>query len=194
MCGEGNVFTLPNTFLGIKGIAICLSRDSVEDVWKNYVEQGVKPIGWYALNMARVERGAPVFMIDFDSNALPHETSLTASRVSFNKGCYLGQEVVARMESLGQPKQRLMQLQMDSEELPIASAQLWDDNKAGSGTPIGVVTSSAISPLRGGVPTAIAMIGKKHANPNTKTYLFVGPETLSANLTELLLISNDEIS
>ena len=142
------------------------------------------PVGWYVINMARVEQGAPIFMIDFDSNNLPHETNLTQSRVSFTKGCYLGQEIVARMESLGQPKQRIMQLRMDSDDLPIAGTQLWKD-KTGAGTPIGVVTSSAISPLRGGVPAAIAMIGKNYAKSNTKTFMFVGSEIVSADISEL---------
>ncbi len=145
---------------------------------------GARPIGWYALNMARVERGAPMFMIDFDSNNLPHETSLVQSRVRFDKGCYLGQEIVARMESLGQPKQRLVQLKMSEDKLPISGAQLWAD-ETGSGTPVGVVTSSAISPLRGGVPVVIAMVSKKNAGNGSFIFMFVGQELVSAEIEEL---------
>ena len=109
-------------------------------MWEEIVEQGSKTdIGWYALNMARVEQGVPLFMIDFDRNNLPHETSLIQSRVRFDKGCYLGQEIVARMESLGQPKRRLVQLKMQTDDLPISGAQLWEDD-SGSGTPVGVIT------------------------------------------------------
>jgi len=181
---DGRTFQLPKEFLRIDGIAIALSPDQVIKTWESLVEQEARPIGWYALNMARVERGAPVCMIDFDTSNLPHETSLIQSRVRFDKGCYLGQEIVARMESLGQPKKRLVKLHLDTDDLPIAGAQLWED-ETGTGTPIGVVTSSAISPLSGGVPAVIAMIGKKYAVSDSVVFTYVGSEIIAAKVAEL---------
>ena len=65
--------------------------------------------GWGgAFNIARIEAGTPLFHVDYGPDNLPHETGVIATRTSFRKGCYLGQEVVARMESLGKPKQRLV--------------------------------------------------------------------------------------
>ena len=64
------------------------------------------------------------------------------------------------MESLGQPKQQLVKLSITVDELPVSGAQLWSDDST-NGTPIGVVTSSAISPMGGSVPVAIAMVLKK---------------------------------
>ena len=130
-------------------------------------------------------------LIDFDQNNLPHETSLIQSRVRFDKGCSLGQEIVARMESLGKPKKRLVELRMDTDELPVAGSQLWED-ETGSGTPIGIVTSSAISPLSGGVPLLIAMVGKKHAVENATIYTYVGPEIVSATIVELHQSNQEE--
>lgn len=181
---EGNTFQLPKGFLGIEGVAIATNPNNVIAMWEQFVKQGVRPTGWYALNMARVEQGVPLFMIDFDTKNLPHETSLVQSRVRFDKGCYLGQEIVARLESLGQPKRRLVQLKMQTDDLPISGAQLWEDD-SGSGTPVGVITSSAISPLRGGVPAVIAMIGKKNAVNGSNIYTFVGQEIVSAEIAEL---------
>lgn len=179
----GTSFQIPKALFGIEGIAIALTPDEVLEVWNSVIEQGATPIGWYALNMARVELGVPIFMIDFDAHNLPHETSLIESRVRFDKGCYLGQEIVARMESLGAPKQRLISLKIDTDDLPIAGSQLWGD-ETGNGTPVGVITSSAISPLRGGVPAVIAMVGKKFKT-GTTIYVYVGSNLVSATITEL---------
>ncbi len=190
---EGHTFQMPSEFLGLKGFATLLLNEDVVSVWKSLVLEGARPIGWYALNMARVEQGAPVFMIDFETQNLPHETSLISSRVRFDKGCYLGQEIVARVESLGQPKKRIVQLKMNSDELPVAGTQLWKDELA-TGTPVGVVTSSAISPLRGGVPVVIAMVDKQHAISDTTIYLYVGNELVYAVTEDLKSFSKKESS
>ena len=187
---EQNVFPFPLLFLGMPGFAIAVSPSDTIEVWNTFVQQGVRPIGWYALNMARVECGIPMFMIDFDTNNLPHETSLIQSRVQFDKGCYLGQEIVARMESLGQPKQRLVQLRMQTDELPVAGSQIWENEK-GEGTPIGVVTSSAISPLLGGVPCIIAMVGKKFAKVHNEVFLYIGETIYCAQVLELQSLNRE---
>lgn len=75
-----------------------------------------RPIGWHAYNIARVEAGTALYNIDFGPTSLPHETGVLRDRVSFKKGCYLGQEVVARMESLGHPKQVLVCLLVEDPE------------------------------------------------------------------------------
>ncbi|MFG0260551.1 MAG: YgfZ/GcvT domain-containing protein, partial [Phycisphaerales bacterium JB041] len=61
----------------------------------------LRPAGWHACNIARIESGTPLYFLDFDEQTLPHETGVLRDRVSFTKGCYLGQEVVARMEARG---------------------------------------------------------------------------------------------
>ena len=88
------------------------------------------------------------------------------------------------MESLGQPKRRLVQLIMQTDELPISGAQLWEDD-SGSGTPVGVITSSAISPIRGGVPAVIAMVGKKNAVNGSLIFMFIGQEIVTAEIADL---------
>lgn len=178
------VYSLPVNLLGMDGVAIAVTPDKLEDVWQSLIEDEVRPIGWYALNMARIEKGAAIFLIDFDIENLPHETNLIESRVRFDKGCYLGQEIVARMESLGKPKRNLMKLEIKSDALPIAGAQLWKDKSAG-GTPVGVVTSSAISPMDGGQPAVIAMIGKKHVQEGTSLFVYVGSELVECAVSPL---------
>ena len=181
---HGVTFTLPTSLIGMQGKAVALKPNEVVQAWESLVKQGAKPVGWYAINMARIENSAPMFMIDFETSNLPHETSLIASRVRFDKGCYLGQEIVARMETLGAPKRKLMRLVMQTDDLPVAGTQIWESDTISS-TPVGVVTSSAISPMCGGLPTVIAMLAKKQAVSGATVFMFVGTDSTKARVENL---------
>lgn len=125
----------------------------------------LRQTGWLAVNIARIESGSPMFGVDFTEANLPAETGLLDQRVDFKKGCYLGQEVVARMFSLGAPKQRLVGLRpADPDVQPVAGAPVTTPDAK----PVGSVTSSTISPMLGGVPVCFAMIKNAHADPDTQ--------------------------
>ncbi|MEX2213566.1 MAG: hypothetical protein WD768_05535 [Phycisphaeraceae bacterium] len=119
-------------------------------------------IGWLAFNTARVEAGRPLFHIDFGPDSLPAETGLLDETVSFTKGCYLGQEVVARMQHLGHPKRKVVALRGSDDRLPIAGSQVFEKGdgaaKEKPGAVIGAITSSTLSPLGGNVAIALATI------------------------------------
>ena len=66
--------------------------------------------GWEAL---RLERGVPRFGPDFDDKTYPQEASLEKAAVSFDKGCYLGQEVVCMLEMRGHVKRKLVSIVLD---------------------------------------------------------------------------------
>lgn len=148
---------------GGPGVELILPVADAEAVWDALLAAGatldegrtrVRPIGWHAYNIARVEAGTPLFNIDFGTDSLPHETGVLAQRVSFTKGCYLGQEIVARTEHLGRPKQQLVGLRPARDLLPVAGADIVD----AGGKAVGAVTSSTLSPMLGAVPIAFAMI------------------------------------
>lgn len=132
----------------------------------------LRPSGWHAFNMARIEGGRPMYRLDFGPDSLPHETGILRERVSFTKGCYLGQEIVARMESRGQSRARLCALRLDPGDQgapvqPVTGAQVFDRGDPG-GEVIGLVTSSAISPMLGGVAVCFAMVRSDRANPGAE--------------------------
>ncbi len=179
-------FLLPKQFLGIDGIAISIPPEEAEKIWQAFMVQKIRPVGWYALNMIRVEESIPMFRIDFDRENLPHETFLCNSRVRFDKGCYLGQEIVARMESLGCPKQQLVSLEMIGDAHPISGTQIWDQQSTESGKTIGVVTSSAMSPMKGGEFSVIAMIKSAYSSDNTEVYPLIGSALIKAVVHALL--------
>jgi len=135
---------------------------------------GLRPIGWMAYNIARIEAGWPLFNIDFDDQCLPAETGVLHDRVSFTKGCYLGQEVVARMQSLGRPKQVLRGLRAadSAAHLPVEGARLFAQPEAEQ--PVGVVTSSAVSPMLGATPVCLARVKTPNADPGGTLYADLG--------------------
>jgi len=181
--------------IGEPGFALFVPRERVGEVWDAIVaardrDEGprrrVRPVGWLAFNIARIEAGTPLFGIDFGTTNLPHETGVLGERVSFRKGCYLGQEVVARMESLGKPKQTLVGLRPERDLLPVAGGQVFALGEGDAmGEPIGTVTSSTLSPLLGAVPVAFAAIRTAHAEPGRRVLVNAEGEQVAAKVVAL---------
>jgi folate-binding protein YgfZ len=111
--------------------------------------------GWEAL---RLERGVPRFGVDFDERAYPQEASLEKVAVSFDKGCYLGQEVVCMLQMRGHVKRKLAAIVIDGTTLPDRGAAVTDE----AGVPVGEVTSAAASPTLGKT-VALVMIKRAQA-------------------------------
>ena len=155
---------------GAPGVELFIASDAVGAVFDGLLaipmQQPVRPVGWHAYNVARIEAGTPLFLVDWGREALPHETGVIARRVSFRKGCYLGQEVVARMESLGKPKQRLVAVRMNEDRLPVSGAEVLGE--AAGSEPIGRITSSSPAPMLGSACVAFAMLKHASGEPDTR--------------------------
>ena len=151
--------------IGGPGFDIFVPFENASAAWEG-LECGT--VGWYAYNMARIEGGTPLCNVDFGPGTLPHETGLVDERVSFSKGCYPGQEIVARMQHLGKPKQILRGFRMEGDALPVAGAQVFASGEGELGTPIGVVTSSCLSPMLGSASIGFAMMRTRASEPGTR--------------------------
>ncbi len=166
------------------GIEVFLPRDGALAVWNallavhDVLQGGLRrgrPCGWSAFNIARIEAGTPMFEIDFGTSSLPAETGIIDRRVSFTKGCYLGQEIVARMHSLGKPKQVVRAFRMESAALPEEGARVFASGDGGAmGEDIGVVTSSTISPMLGAA--CIGFATARYASAACGTKWMIGAE------------------
>jgi folate-binding protein YgfZ len=104
---------------------------------------GGRPCGWQALETARIEAGIPRFGADMDEANLPPETGIESRALSYTKGCYTGQEVIARIRTYGQVAKALRGLRLadDSRELPKKGDKLFHDGKE-----VGYITSAVASP------------------------------------------------
>lgn len=115
-----------------------------------------------AFEVWRIERGFPLDRVDVDSSRLPQEVNRDAQAISFTKGCYLGQETVARIDALGHVNRKLVSLKFSSSTPPGVGAELTADEK-----PVGVVTS-ACSSDRLAAPLALAYVRREHCDPGTR--------------------------
>jgi folate-binding protein YgfZ len=169
---------------GVPGYFLILPIHRTNEVWLKLIERfgtndpqavqtskrKVWPSGWAAFNAARVEAGRAMFGIDFDSTVLPAETGELERAVSFTKGCYVGQEIVARMHARGQSPRLMVGIKMELDALPIAGAAVFDMEH----NRIGQITSSTISPILSNAAICLAMVKKQFAAVGTE--LLVGAE------------------
>ena len=103
---------------------------------------GARLCGWRAFESSRVEAGVPRFGMDMDETNLPQETGIEGWAVSYTKGCYIGQEVLNRVHTIGHVNRTLVGLELadDLKELPRKGDKLVVDGKE-----VGTVTSAVRS-------------------------------------------------
>jgi folate-binding protein YgfZ len=99
--------------------------------------------GWQAMELARIEAGIPRFGVDIDETNLAPETGLEARAISYTKGCYIGQEVIARIRTYGQVAKslRVLRLADSIQAMPRKGDKLYRDGKE-----VGYMTSAVASP------------------------------------------------
>ena len=143
-------------------LAACPSA-SDEQFRDNLVAAGAPPFrdaDWHAL---RLESGWPLEGVDFDGSNFPQEVGRDAQAVNFRKGCYLGQETIARIDALGHVNKRLATIRVDGETNPTP----WGAELRAEGQPVGRVTSSAWSPTLNAV-IGLAMVKRGFNDPGQR--------------------------
>ena len=134
---------------------------------------GVEPVSADAAEVLRVESGRPRLGLDFDSETIPQEAGLNERGVSFTKGCYVGQETVARLHYKGKPNRHLRGLRLSG---PAARG---DDLRLGERT-VGALGTVVESPVHG--PIALALV-RREAEPGAT--VSVGDGAATAEVVEL---------
>jgi len=143
------------------------------------------PAGILALEALRVEAGRPRFGIDTDHRTIPHEMGWIGSAVQLDKGCYRGQETVARVANLGRPPRRLVRLHLDGsarENLPVHGTAVFGETGE-----IGRLTTSAYHYELG--PIALAVV--KYATPDD-ALVTVGTDDLVVSATMDPIVARDD--
>jgi folate-binding protein YgfZ len=138
-------------------------------------------MGEKTLTVLRIEAGIPLFGAEIDETVLPAEARLGRA-VAKSKGCYVGQEVVARMEAAGRVSHLLVGLSLEDGPLPESGCEIWADAKR-----VGEVTSRCVSERAGAI--ALAFVRAAHAAPGTR--LRVGDRV--AEVAELPFVTPQEV-
>jgi len=145
---------------GIEGYELFAPFELFDSLWRRAIDAGASPAGLAAWEVARVEAGRPEWGIDIDDTTIPQEANfddLGGGAISYTKGCYIGQEVVARVHFRGHVNRHLRGLRSGNDDPPPTGAQLIDDG----GNHVGDVRSSVVSPRLGGL--AIGMVRREVA-------------------------------
>jgi folate-binding protein YgfZ len=139
---------------------IWLAPAQVRPLWDALVKAGATPVGSEAVELRRIATGIPLYGVDIRERDLPQETE-QARALNFNKGCYVGQEIVERIRSRGAVHRKLSGL------LAEAGAQLVPGMKiAAGGKEVGEVTSVAILNLAGErKPVALGYVRREVGTP-----------------------------
>ncbi len=148
------------------GIELAVPESEVRELWPALLSQPVLPVGRAAAEVLRVEAGVPAHGAELTGNELPQEARLE-SAVDFEKGCYLGQETVARIHYRGHVNRVLSGLRF------VASAGS-GAALSGAGRAVGSVTSSVTSDLHG--PIGLGYVRREHADPGATVRLEDGSE------------------
>lgn len=142
--------------LELEGYELIASAEGARALWSRAAAAGAVPAGLLAWEIARIEAGRPEWGIDIDETTIPQEANFDELHaISYTKGCYIGQEVVARVHFRGHVNRHLRGLLCGQTEPPPEKAVLLDD----AGKQVGEVRSSALSPRLGAV--ALAMIRRE---------------------------------
>ncbi|HEY1451480.1 MAG TPA: glycine cleavage T C-terminal barrel domain-containing protein [Solirubrobacteraceae bacterium] len=155
------------------GIDLLCEAGDVERLRETLIARGASVVSEQAAECVRVEHGRPRYGLDIDTSTIPQEAGLNERAVSFTKGCYVGQETVARLYYKGKPNRHLRGLRLSG---PVATGE---ELRAGERS-LGHVGSVALSPTLGAI--ALALV-RREASPGDT--IDVGERGVTAQVVEL---------
>ncbi len=143
-----------NALIGEPGIDLFVPPALVSRLLERLEALGLRPVGWTALEMARIEAGVPRFGVELTDQTIPLEAGLGDRAISFRKGCYVGQEIIARIDARGEPARRLVGFSIEGG--PVApGTEVFSGERA-----VGVIHSSVVSLSLRGRPIGLGYVQK----------------------------------
>jgi folate-binding protein YgfZ len=149
-------------FAGMDGFLIAGVAEVIDGVGIALSLDGATVCDAAAFEAVRIEVGFPWFGVDITEKNLPQEVDRNTKAISFTKGCYLGQETVARIDALGHVNKLLRSLRFSNEAVPLPGTQLQT-----GGAVVGEVTSAAFSPMLQ-APLALGYVRRGHEAIGTR--------------------------
>jgi folate-binding protein YgfZ len=171
-----SIFAARNEITGETGFDLYVPMDKTPDVWNRLLKSGgahgLRAVGTDALNALRIEAGIPRYGVDMDESNFPMETGLEKNAISYTKGCYIGQETIARADAQGRMSKHLSGLVLAGEPVPDKGRviQARSRDAGAEGKSVGTVTSAVKSPTLGKV-IALGYIHRDFAEPGSKVQI-----------------------
>jgi folate-binding protein YgfZ len=165
------------------GCDLIVEQRGLSLVWDLILASGkndqVQPAGFESFNVHRIKAGIPWYGLDMDERTLPIEAGLEKDAISFNKGCYIGQESVARITYRGHVNRKLVGLSLSGSQPPSNGDKISKD-----GQEVGWVTSSAYSPSLK-IAIALGYLRRELLEPGTTVSIESGDGLVGAEVTPL---------
>jgi folate-binding protein YgfZ len=167
------------------GFDLFVDAEKAAYLWGELVKAGATPAGFDALEVLRVEAGLPRYGVDSSEANVVLEVVDESESVSYTKGCYAGQEIIARIHWRGHVAKKLTGIIFDRDAGPPADSAL---RSCADGREVGRVTSTVFSP-RLSRQVALAVIRYDSLAPGTELKVFSGEEeSCAAHVAELPLV------
>ena len=156
--GRADASVTARSYSGEPGYDLRIDAVHALRLWNALTSAGARPVGARAMETLRIESGIPRYGVDVDERVAPLEAGLHHA-VDFNKGCFIGQETIAKMRNLGKPRRYLVGLRLEADTVPPAETPLRDGEKQ-----IGWTTSGVRSPTLGRV-VSLASVRRGYERP-----------------------------
>ena len=180
---EANVTLFRQEQTGLVGAEFIILGDRggscVERVFAAARAAGLEQVSIDTLNALRIEAGIPASVVDIDEEVVPPETNQIERGISYQKGCYLGQEVIERMRARGVMPRKLMGVRYDADGAPPANTPLQID-----GQTVGRSMSATYSPTLQSM-LALAYLKTVNAQAGTSVTAVADDQTWQGSTVEL---------
>ncbi len=173
-CEATTVGTVECLAVGTRdGIDLILAAAEAEGVSELLLAAGAAPVAAEAAEILRIEAGVPRFGAEMGSETMPAEAGIVEDAVSFTKGCYIGQETVARLHYKGRPNRHLRGLRLSAPAEPGSALRSGEKE-------VGRLGSACVSPAFG--PIGLAIL-RREAEPGAQ--VDVGEDGVTATVVDL---------
>jgi len=163
------------------GFTLWVRAGMADATVQQLASHGATPIDETLWNVVRVENGLPIYGVDIDeSTSLPE---LGEKGISYDKGCYIGQEVVARIKYIGHVNRRFVGVVCDGSDVPQPGSKV-----RFAGKDVGYITSSVESPAIH-KPISLGFVNRLAAVAGTKVEVISGDHAIPAVISDLPMVS-----
>jgi folate-binding protein YgfZ len=176
---ENELTVIRATHTAEDGFDLLVTLDQAAALWDSLTQAGAQPVGHDALEILRVEAGVPRYGIDMDETNVVTEANLDDA-VSYTKGCYIGQEIIARIKYRGHVAKKLSGLAFERTERIQVGATI----KSAADREIGRVTSLTSSPHLG-TTVALGYVRYEYLATGTSVSVTAGERKALATVNEL---------
>ena len=186
-----NCKVVKTTHTGEEGYDIYAPWDNIHSIWETIIipspSAQITPVGHEAYNSLRIEAGIPLYSVDMDEDTIPIEANLDHA-ISYTKGCYVGQETIARIKFKGHVNRTLTGFTIEGDIIPGKGDRIYTVTENTEHN-IGIITSACFSPTLN-KSIAIGYLRLGYTEPGTEVHIDSKPHRIAAVIAGIPFYTN----